>query len=187
MTSRGAWGARLSMADSAPGRFQKPIRALANWSWAERLAEQRSRFRRPVSQTTAMEMIDYFYRQSLHSEDYHYFSCRFGQPRHLAALALATLLPRSHMPLLDLACGFGHFMHYWRASPPAQQVVGVDRNFFQLYVARSWVAPRGDFVCADADQRLPFAAKSFGGVLCSDAFHYFLRRAQCAGEMRRVA
>ena len=77
-------------------------------------------------------------------------------------------------------------MHYWIKSHPGQRVIGIDRNFFQLYVARHWVAPGGDFICSEADLKLPFSSQSLCGVFCADAFHCFLRRWQCAEEMKRV-
>jgi hypothetical protein len=77
-------------------------------------------------------------------------------------------------------------MHYWIMTHPGQRVVGVDRNFFQLYVARNWVAPGGDFICSEADLKLPFSSHGFCGVFCADAFHCFLGRWQCAEEMKRV-
>jgi SAM-dependent methyltransferase/uncharacterized protein YbaR (Trm112 family) len=179
-------GRLLSMADSAPPRLRSTVRAIADRSWGMQRVRQQGRLGEAAKQTTGMEMIELYYSQLLRNEDRHYFRCRFGQPRHLAGLALAALLPLADKPILDLACGFGHFMHYWRASSPSQRVIGVDRNFFQLYVARNWVAPGAEVVCSEADARLPFPTQALGGVFCSDAFHYFLRRVQCASEMRRV-
>ena len=110
----------------------------------------------------------------------------FAQPRHLAGLSLASLFPDSAKPILDLACGFGHYMHYWLTRRPGRPVIGIDRNFFQVYVAKARVAPDADFICSEADRRLPFRSETFCGVFCSDAFHYFLGRWQCASEMKRV-
>jgi SAM-dependent methyltransferase len=69
----------------------------------------------------------------------------------------------------------------------AHIVVGLDRNFFQLWTAQYWVAPKNRFVCADADQPFPFADKSFSGTLCCDAFHYFRRKDKALGEIARCA
>jgi SAM-dependent methyltransferase len=49
-----------------------------------------------------------------------------------------------------------------------------------------YVAPEAFFVCASADESLPFADGAFDGVLCSDAFHCFLNRAASVREMRRM-
>lgn len=52
---------------------------------------------------------EFYLRHSPVSGDlFSYSFYRFSQPRHLAALALISLLPAREKPLLDLACGFGH-------------------------------------------------------------------------------
>lgn len=136
--------------------------------------------------TTAFDAFDYYYRRSSTSELYNHFTHRFGQPRHLTSLDLAALLPASDGPVLDLACGFGHTLHYWRTAHPARAFVGLDRNFFELYVAKRWVAPGAEYVCSEADMKLPFRDGTFRGAFCSDAFHYFLRKALCVEELQRV-
>jgi ubiquinone/menaquinone biosynthesis C-methylase UbiE/uncharacterized protein YbaR (Trm112 family) len=176
----------LALSDCAPKRAQKPFEMWANYLWSRQREKQRDFLIHQHDKATALDMIRFFYQAALQQEVYNYFTCRFAQPRHLAALSLATLFPDSEKPILDLACGFGHLTHFWLISRPNQRVVGVDRNYFQLYVARNWMAPRGEFVCAEADFRLPFAARSFSGVFCSDAFHCFLRRVVCAEEMKRI-
>ena len=177
----------LSLAESLPRRLQGITQSLAGRAWKRQQAEQRDWLLRPIEQTTASEMLAFFYRGILRDEElYHHFRCSFGQPRHLAGQTLTTLLPTSSSPILDLACGFGHTIHHWRLRHPQQQVVGIDRNFFHLYVAKNWVAPGAKYICSDADVRLPFPASVFCGVYCSDAFHLFLRKQQCVDEMRRI-
>jgi len=115
-----------------------------------------------------------------------FFLHRFGMPRHLTSLGLASILPTSDKPVLDVACGMGHTLHYWTTRHPGHLFVGLDRNFFQLYAARRWVAPGADYVCSDADVSLPFRSDAFGGAFCMDAFHLFRARLTCASEMERV-
>lgn len=138
---------------------------------------------------TAEDWLDLFYRQHspVEGDLFSYFFCRLAQPRHLATLALTSYLPAREKPLLDLACGFGHLGHNLAESPAAHAVVGVDRNFFQLWVAQYWIASKNRFVCADADQPLPFADGAFAGTLCCDAFHYFRRKDLILGEITRCA
>jgi SAM-dependent methyltransferase len=177
----------LSLAESVPRRFQAIMHSLAEKAWKRQQAQQRDWLLRPVNQTTASEMLAFLYCHSLQDNElYHHFRCYFGQPRHLAGQTLAILLPTSASPILDLACGFGHNMHHWRCRHPQHQVVGIDRNFFHLYVAKNWVAPGAEYICSDADVRLPFLPSFFCGIFCSDAFHYFLRKQQCVDEMRRI-
>ena len=86
---------------------------------------------------TACDLFDLYFRKSglkmMHAYDYFVF--RFGQPRHLVSLSLASLIRQPNKPILDLACGFGHLTRSLVQQAEGQQVIGVDRNFFGLYVA----------------------------------------------------
>jgi SAM-dependent methyltransferase/uncharacterized protein YbaR (Trm112 family) len=134
---------------------------------------------------SALDVIDLYYRQFSGAENFNYFAYRFGQPRHLAALSLASLLDATTGPVLDLACGVGHLTHYLTHAHPQRTVIGADRDFVRLWIANRFVAPGASYVCASADQALPFADKAFHGVFCSDAFHLFLQRAASVREMFR--
>lgn len=118
---------------------------------------------------------------------FNYFLYRLGQQHHLASLAVTNQLPPAEQPILDLACGFGHLGHNLTESPEGHAVVGADRNFFQVWTAQYWIAPAARFVCANADQRLPFIDGSFAATLCADAFHYFRNKATVLGEVSRCA
>ena len=111
-------------------------------------------------------------------DPFNYFFFRFGQPRHLAALALTAALP-PEASVLDLACGYGHVLHSLTAGGRA--AVGVEQNVHQAWLARHYVAPGAAFVCADADAPLPFATGA------TDAFHYLDGKAAALSEMRRCA
>ena len=172
------------------GRWHQ-LRKLAG-ARAAQVALRRARARladyimRESENLTALDLLDLFYRRYSGVETFPYFAYRFGQPRHLAALALGSVLDRFDGPLLDLACGAGHLTHYFTSSRPDRTVVAADRDFFRLFVASHHVAPGATYLCVPADQALPFASGVFDGVFCSDAFHYFLRRAQSVREMKRV-
>ncbi len=148
-----------------------------------RLAEFLSKHEQDLS---ALDAIDLYYRRYSGAETYNYFAYRFGQPRHLAALSLALPLLDTSGPLLDLACGAGHITHFLRAARPNRTVIGLDRDFFRLWLAAHYTEPGAHYVCAPADRRLPFDDGAFGGIFCSDAFHYFLQRAAAVLELRRA-
>ena len=65
-------------------------------------------------------------------------------------------------------------------------VVGVDNDFFLLYIARHCIARQVEFICADADSDLPFRTDSVDGVLCVNAFHFFSNKKHCAQELNRI-
>ncbi len=143
-------------------------------------------FGKLLEDTSAMGFIYQYYHQLMHSPIYIYFTYRFGQPRYLAALSLLAALPEDQRPILDLACGTGHLIHYLTHRNPQQPVIGLERNFIKLYIAKKFIAPKGNFLCAEADQTLPFENFSFSGVYCSDAFTYFTYRTNSVREMKRI-
>jgi SAM-dependent methyltransferase len=69
---------------------------------------------------------------------------------------------------------------------PSSTVVGIDRDFFRLFLAHKYIAPAADFVCTPVAYTLPFAESCIGSVLCSDAFHYFPTKRATVNEMRRL-
>jgi SAM-dependent methyltransferase len=135
------------------------------------------------------ELIDLFYGPSspLGNEVGQYFLLRFGQPRHLAALALLAALPASDKPVLDIACGLGHVEHYLLGRRNRVEVIGTDMNFFHVWIARHWIAPAGHFVCANAEDGLPFVDDAFSAIVCSDAYHYISNRRALQKEIDRCA
>lgn len=135
---------------------------------------------------SALDVINLYYKTYSGTETFNYFAYRFGQPRHLVALSLASLLNTGDGPVVDLACGLGHMAHFFSASRPGRSVVGVDRDFVRLWIGSQFIAPNAYFVCAQADRPLPFANGAASGIYCSDAFHYFLYRSASVREMRRI-
>jgi len=136
---------------------------------------------------TALEALDLYMARYSRAETAVHFAYSFGQPRHLAALSVASLIRERGGPILDLACGPGHLTHFFCSGDAAVgPVIGMDRNFFRLWIARHFVAPAADFVCQWVDRPLPFRAASFDSVFCSDAFHLVLNKAGCVSESRRV-
>lgn len=136
---------------------------------------------------TALDAMDLYMAQYSRAETAVHFAFSFGQPRHLAALSIASLIKNREGAILDLACGPGHLTHYFCTGGDGNRpVVGVDRNFFRLWIARNFVAPGADFVCQWIDRPLPFSTGFFDSALCSDAFHYVLNKAGCIREARRV-
>jgi SAM-dependent methyltransferase len=129
----------------------------------------------------------YFRRETLGPEVGDYFIHRFSQPRYLAALALTSNLTPSRKPVLDVGCGVGHLAHYLTRRRQPVKLIGVDMNFFQVWIAQHWVAPLARYACCNVADGLPFCSDSFSAVVVSDAYHYFPRRDQFNGEVDRVA
>jgi ubiquinone/menaquinone biosynthesis C-methylase UbiE len=137
---------------------------------------------------TVSKVIDfYFERDTSVTEDARdYFLYRFGQPRHLVSLSLNMLISDKEKPILDLACGMGHITRGLMNTHPDQDVIGLDNNFFNLYLAKHFIAPKADYLFCGADLSLPFANDCFAGVLCSNSFHFFHYKSQCSRELKRI-
>jgi SAM-dependent methyltransferase len=196
---RDALVALLSRADTVASMAPLPgLSMVPGLGRLRRFAQRRARARRRrraeellidgARRITAWEVFDFYFRQpgAGRADAFDYFAYRFGQPRHLATLALAALIREPKGPVLDLACGFGHIMHTLIRRAGGQFVVGVDRSFFVLYAAKTWLAPEGSYVCCDADRALPFADGTFAAAVCADAFHDFAYKTTCIRELRRV-
>jgi len=109
-----------------------------------------------------------------------YFSGRSTQEPFRVGRALLHEAPPG--PALDVGCGAGHL----EAACPGRPLVGLDRNFPQLYLARRFVHPQGLFVCADACRPFPFPDGAFAATFSMDVFQYLRERERAAAEMDRV-
>ena len=167
------------------GRLQALAHRKGLRRWRERVG---AALASPEGRSTACDFLDMFYRQSgLNNPDrYYHFACRFGQPRHLVALSFASLIDRPQKPILELCCGFGHITRSLVAQAQGQPVIGLDRDFFALYLAKTRIAPDADYLCADAHQPLPFPDETFESVCCVDGFHYVSNKEVSMQELRRV-
>ncbi len=65
-------------------------------------------------------------------------------------------------------------------------MIGIDHNFFVLFVAKRWVAPQAEYVNCSADEDLPFRSGAFRAAFSSDAFHYLHDKQRCTRELKRV-
>lgn len=114
----------------------------------------------------------------------HYFRLRDALPRQLAAHAALPVLRRGDGPVLDIACGLGH-LDRDLVLAGHDTVLGLDRTFYQVWLARHFVAPGAFFICAAADEGLPLADAAVGSVMCSDALHFIPEPERLVAEARR--
>lgn len=153
---------------------------------------RRAQLRRMLGRAEASEyardwLATFFGRWSPLSGDlFSYYFHRLCMPRYLAAMEIMSTIPGTAKPVLDVACGFGHFGHFLTASRIADWVVGADFNFFPMWAAKRTIAPDASFVFLDAGQPLPFADRQFGAAICSDAFHYVPNKKGLVAELSRI-
>ncbi len=112
-----------------------------------------------------------------------YFAHRTCTPTYLSGLALLAHGGRPRA-VLELACGIGQFLRELEAhGVPA---LGVDLVFAKLWLARRFVAPHAQLVCADAVCP-PLAPARSLTVMCHDAFYFFDQKAEAAQQWMRLA
>jgi ubiquinone/menaquinone biosynthesis C-methylase UbiE/uncharacterized protein YbaR (Trm112 family) len=166
------------------GRLQGLVGRLALRRWREQAV---ALLTPSGDQVTACDLLDLHFRRSGRpKERYNYFFLRYSQPRHLVALSFASLIHQPHKPILDLACGFGHITRHLLQRTQDQPVIGVDLDYFSLYVAKGWIAPKAEYVCCAADISLPFPDGTFSTAFCSDAFQLFDHKVTCMRELKRL-
>ncbi|MEO6269245.1 MAG: class I SAM-dependent methyltransferase [Lautropia sp.] len=144
---------------------------------------------RPPGEVVAQDIFEFFFSRRSGNNPYNavYFLNRFAIPRYLSAMSLVQRFEASDRPVLDIACGYGHFGHYLTRRRRLTPAIGIDINFYQVWGAKHWVAPDAWFVCCDAGDGLPFKTGSCSGTFCSDAFPYISRKALLVEEVERVA
>ena len=136
---------------------------------------------------TAKDYLDFHFLQSgMKKEQYNYYINRFGQPRHLAALSLMTLIESPRKPVLDFGCGFGHLTRHLPRRVGHQPIIGADRDFIRLYVAKKFLAPDVLYVCCDGDDSLPFIDAFFSVIYSSDTLYTVTNKVVCSKEIQRV-
>ncbi len=106
--------------------------------------------------------------------------------RDLSALRLVRaleILPRDVGRILEVGCGAGRYIRFFRGMYQAACIVGCDISFTAIREAAG--AGGGRFLVADAT-RLPFEDACFDLVLAFDVFEHLHRPEVAAEECRRV-
>ena len=98
-----------------------------------------------------------------------------------------TLIESPRKPVLDFGCGFGHLTRHLPRRVGHQPIIGADRDFIRLYVAKNFLAPDALYVCCDGDASLPFINEFFSVVYSSDTLYMVTNKVICRRELKRVA
>jgi uncharacterized protein YbaR (Trm112 family) len=116
-----------------------------------------------------------------------YFLYRFSDPTFLCSLAVLRALGQDRRcftkPVLDLGGGPGHLTRFLPGGCP---LIQANLSFWELWLAKRFLAPSCQPVCCDANKPLPFSRGTFSFVLCSDAFHYIWSKRLLACELVRL-
>jgi len=117
--------------------------------------------------------------------DNEYYAHRLGNARlpwHCRKIG-ARLGSMSNREVLDVACGTGEWLSYFREQ--GASVAGIDLSQKAIGECIKQF-PEGEFVCGPAES-LPFADDRFDLVTCMGSLEHFLDKPCALSEMKRVA
>ena len=123
--------------------------------------------------------------------DGQYFLYRFSDPTFLVSDAMLRTVGRratndTEKYVLDLCGGTGHLTRTLCSMNKRDKVILADLSFWELWLAKEFIAPSCQPICCDANQSLPFERNAFSLVFCSGAFEYIWSRRALAEEMIRL-
>lgn len=116
-----------------------------------------------------------------------YLAYRWSDPTYLAGLALLGQHWPGDRPVVEVACGAGHFLREL-ARRGCSDLLGVDVVWAKLWLAQRFVCPTARYLCADlealpADLAVPAPAY----VMCHDALYFVRDKPAAAAAMRALA
>ena len=114
-----------------------------------------------------------------------YLKHRFSSQTFWSLYPFIKLLRKKRKRILEMCCGAGHASFVISKYVNPNELICVDGNFKNLYLAKKYFSD-AEFINIDANYQLPFKDDIFSSVFMMDAFHYIDARAHLAKELERV-
>ncbi|WP_157974592.1 class I SAM-dependent methyltransferase [Lewinella sp. IMCC34183] len=113
-----------------------------------------------------------------------YFAYRWCSPTFTGGLHMLERTPH-HLPVIEVACGIGHFLHALEAA--GRRTVGVDIVWSKLWLARRYLGVRGPLICGDIERGPVLATRKPHTVFCHDALYFFEHKGPALAHMRKLS
>lgn len=117
-----------------------------------------------------------------------YFAMRPSTPTFVSGIELLANHVDDHRPVIELACGLGHFLSH--LARHGVGCAGCDVTFSKLWLGRRFLLPvHVPLVCADISGGHTFAAtcRSDVTVFCHDAFYFLPDKPRAARRLEALA
>jgi len=115
-----------------------------------------------------------------------YFAHRWSDPTYLSGLALLQQHWPGDRPVVEIACGVGHYLREL-SRRGVRELVGVDVVWGKLWLAQRFVCSAARYVCADATALPDLGVPAPAYVLCHDALYFVRDKGAAVAAMRAVA
>lgn len=116
-----------------------------------------------------------------------YLIGRTRNPTFLISSFVTSFIRDTHAAVVDLGCGTGQLLRMIRVSFPSAVLIGIDRSFTTLLLARCF-SVQSDIVlvCADLERGVPIRSGRARYVLVNDTLHDIRAYRPLIREIRRI-
>lgn len=115
-----------------------------------------------------------------------YFAHRWSDPTYLSGLALLQQHWPGDRPVIEIACGTGHYLRELHRRG-GTGLVGVDVVWAKLWLAQRFLCPAARYVCADVTRLPAMQVGTPAYVLCHDAFYFLPEKPVAAQALTSLA
>jgi len=100
-----------------------------------------------------------------------YISQRKNLPSFFLFLLSLSIIDKKNSLILDLGCGIGQLLKYYIYKTRPNNIIGIDKDFFSLYIARKYFTKKNILlICCDLEKNIPLKPNSIDYFFMTDKF-----------------